>query len=244
MPESERAKRVDDHGRAFAGSQLQVQLYVARRERQLSDAVGHALAAVRPAVPEIRWTAPREADQFREPVDSAFLVALGLNDSAPALRQFWPSGGPNWDALAVLGEGARRDGVLLVEAKSYPAEVYGPGCKATSERSLQMIRTALQATQQWLGVSADVGWERRLYQYANRLAHVYFLRKQLGVDAWLVNLCFTGDESTRSTTAAEWRRALPSFKAELGFSGTVPWTLDVLLPAGKRSELLETEKGG
>jgi hypothetical protein len=244
MTKHDSAKRVDDKGRAFAGSQLQVQVYVARRQTALSDAVAHALAALRQELPSIRWTAPLEADLFREPVDRAFLVALGLEDEADALRQFWPSGGPNWDALAVLGDGARRDGVLLVEAKSYPGEVYGPGCLATNLKSLQSIQDALGSAQQWFGVTGGANWTGRLYQYANRLAHVYFLRHKVGVEAWLVNLCFTDDGTTRRTTAAEWHRALPAFKTELGFPGQIPWVLDVVLPAGTCSDLLETAEAG
>jgi hypothetical protein len=35
--------RVDELGRAFAGSQLQIQIYVNRREKELSQAVLNAL---------------------------------------------------------------------------------------------------------------------------------------------------------------------------------------------------------
>ncbi len=34
---------------------------------------------------------------------------------------------------------------------------------------------------------------------ANRLAHLYFLRDVLKIDAYLVNLCFVGDPRTRTT---------------------------------------------
>lgn len=173
-----------------------------------------------------------------------FPEPTGLGDAEPKLRQYWPSGGPKWDALAVLESGANRSGVLLAEAKSYPGEVYGPGCMARSPRSVQMIDAALDATKRWLGVPLETDWRGRLYQYANRLAHVYFLRQHLGVDAWLANLCFTLDSTTHSTTEAEWRPALANFKTELGFAGRVPWTIDVLLPAGSRAELLQADNAG
>jgi hypothetical protein len=192
----------------------------------------------------MRWTAPLEAELFKEPVDQAFLIALGLEDAAEALRQFWPSGGPNWDALAVLGDGARRDGVLLVEAKSYPEEVYGSGCQATNPASLGIIHRSLAAAQKWFGVAPGSDWTGRLYQYANRLAHVYFLRQELQVDAWLVNLYFTYDRTTRPTAAAQWYRVLPTFKRELGFLGEVPWVVDVILPAHRRSVLTEENEAG
>jgi hypothetical protein len=241
---SDSAKRTDERGRAFAGSQLQVQIYVSRKADILSKAVIRSLAAVGKNAPSVRWTAPLEAELFKEPVDQAFLLALGLEDAMEAFRQFWPSGGPNWDALAVLGDGARRDGVLLVEAKSYPEEMYGPGCRATNPTSLGIIQRSLAAAQKWFGAAPGTDWTGRLYQYANRLAHVYFLRHELRVDAWLVNLCFTDDGTTRLTTAAQWHRVIPTFKRELGFLGEVPWVVDVVLPAHRRSDLTEGNEGG
>lgn len=54
-----------------------------------------------------------------------------LDHHATDLKQFWPTGGPHWDALAVIDlEGALRPGVLLLEGKSYPEELYGSGCQA------------------------------------------------------------------------------------------------------------------
>ncbi len=243
MGSTDSAKRTDHGGRAFAGSQLQVQIYVSRKPDVLSEAVSRALAASGKSAPSVRWTAPLEAELFKEPVDQAFLVALGLEDAAESLRQFWPSGGPNWDALAVLGSGARLDGVLLVEAKSYPEEVYGSGCQATDPKSIETIERSLAAAQKWFGATGS-DWTGRLYQYANRLAHVYFLRQELGVDAWLANLCFTDDVTMRPTTAAHWRRVLPSFKRELGFVGEVPWVVDVVLPAHQRSDLIGANGAG
>ena len=78
-----------------------------------------------------------------------------------------------------------------------------------------------------------------MYQYANRLAHLYFVREVLRVPAWLVNLCFIGDRTTNPTTELEWRAALPLFKKELGFpDGSIPWVVDVLLHARSRDELV------
>ncbi len=244
MSGTDSAKRTDERGRAFAGSQLQVQIYVSRKPDVLSEAVRRALTASGESAPSVRWTAPLEEDLFKEPVDQAFLVALGLDDAADALREFWPSGGPNWDALAVLGNGERRDGVLLVEAKSYPEEVYGSGCQATNPTSIATIERSLEAAQKWFGATTLSDWTGRLYQYANRLAHVYFLRHKLGVDAWLVNLCFTGDLTTRPTTAEHWQRVLPGFKRELGFVGEVPWVVDVVLPAHQRADLIGANGAG
>lgn len=186
----------------------------------------------------IRWTAPLEDQRFVEPYDGQFLEAVELPQYHDELTRFWPEGGPHWDALAVVGEQRHPKLVLLVEAKSYPGEVYGPGCQASAKSSLELISAALEQTRSWLHASEESEWTGPLYQYANRLAHLYFVRQVVGLPAWLVNLCFIGD-TTSATTERQWRAALPSIKKELGFAaGTIPWVVDVLLPARSRSELV------
>jgi hypothetical protein len=218
-----------------------VQIYVARKSELLSETVRDALRAAGKSVADVRWVAPKESELFREPSDAAFLTRLGLPHAIPALRRFWPAGGPTWDALGVLDGNAKSGGVVLVEAKSYPRETYGAGCKAVHPQSVEDIHRSLGAAQRWFRVSENRNWTGRLYQYANRLAHVYFLRHEVGVDAWLVNLCFTGDATTTATSRDSWNMALPGFKRELGFVGEVPWVIDVVVPAFTRPLLVGSE---
>lgn len=215
--------RVDDEGRAYAGSQLQMQLYAARRLPFLQTALVTALNR-----PEERldWIAPLEHEQFEELLDEAFVNALGLQAHVNALRDFWPGSGPRWDGLARLHPSGV---VLLIEGKSYPAEMRGNGCQAKNPRSLELIDSALNGTKAWLGVSPTVDWKGELYQYANRLAHVRFLREQ-GVEAWLVNLCFVDDPTKNPTDAGTWTRALSCAKQDLGLGDISHVAVDVLLP--------------
>ena len=75
--------------------------------------------------------------------DRGFLELVHLGHHAADLQVFWPTGGPHWDALAVVARpGDTRPGVLLVESKSYPtsssaaARAPGPGRnRASSSRS-------------------------------------------------------------------------------------------------------------
>jgi len=200
---AEGAPRTDELGRALAGSQMQTQIYVARRPKDLSSSVQAALREIGVIYDTVRWVAPLEGKRFLEPSDGGFLEALGLGDLSGELAKFWPSGGPAWDALAVLGTNARRDGVLLVEAKSYLQEVYGAGCRARSQESLGLIASSLKRAKAWYHARQDADWTGRLYQYANRLAHVYFFREVCRVQAWLINLLFTDDQSTQPTTVDE-----------------------------------------
>jgi hypothetical protein len=232
--------RADESGRAFKGSQLQVQLYVNRRRDELDAAVRAALPTLDEAVETLRWASPLESERFAEYQDVAFLRAVGLERLAPELARFWPArGGPVWDGLARVELRRSGEGVLLVEGKSYPKELYGSGCTARSEESKRLIRAALESTQRWLGLSVDAElWLGPLYQSANRLAHLYFLREVAGVDAWLVHLCFTDDGEHVSTSEEEWRRGLERADRELGLTEGSPYAGAAFLPARPRAELV------
>lgn len=231
------AKRTDDLGRAFAGSQLQVQIYVARRQAELSSAV--AAVIQRPGLEEhLRWVAPSEEQRFSEPNDGRFMEVLGLGEHKRKLREFWPTGGPHWDALAVVSAGDAPTVIILAEGKSYPSEVHGPGSLATADSSKQLISRSLEEARAWFHAEDTPEWKGTLYQYANRLAHVFFFHREFGISTWLVNLCFADDTTTTPTTETEWQAALPSFKKRLGFAnGKIPWVADLVLPARDRVEL-------
>src|ERR1019366_10783457 len=71
---------------------------------------------------------PLARKSFREYQDKEFLQAIGQDRLSIKLDDFWPSGGPQWDALAVLERPPV--GVVLVEAKAYPEEAENRHCKA------------------------------------------------------------------------------------------------------------------
>lgn len=229
-PKGSRPPRVDEKGRAYAGSQRQVQTWVNEHAAKLAREVGDAIG---PEVDGdlIEWKAPLKSEGYQEPLDQGFLKALGLAQHAEQLVGFWPSSGPRWDALGVVKGAGGAAGVLLVEAKSYPAEIEGSGMGATDPMSIRMISEALGWAKGVLGADRTADWTGRYYQYANRLAHVCFLRYQLGIPSWLVNLCFAGDPH-RDTSPEEWEEALGQVKSSLGFStGHIPHSVDIILPA-------------
>jgi hypothetical protein len=221
-------------GKAHAGSRLQLQIYVNRR----ADHLNAALLSADPEIGSaIEWVSPVEGDEFREYWDKAALDVLGFSSLAPALNDFWPAGGPHWDALARVTT-SQGPGVLLVEAKSYPEEAYGPGTRA-SQASRARIEASLRRVKEALGVSADVDWLGSLYQAANRLAFLWFFQRHQ-VPAWLVNLYFVADSTTRSTTRSEWDTALRKQRQQL-YGGQRPAilarVLDVFLDARAPAEL-------
>lgn len=231
--------RVDGFGRAYAGSQLQIQIFVNRHPAELSERLLEILPSLAERNPRIRWVSPLESDGFEEYQDEAFVNAVGYGHVVESLNAFWPKGGPTWDALAVadLGGDEHSKGIVMVEAKSHPPEVYGRGCRA-SRRSRARIEEALLETKRWLGVSEDADWTGPFYRSANRLAYLYFFRETIGVPAWLANVYFVSDPYL-PTSIEEWRVALRQVKYEMGLTNiTVPYAADVFLDAKDRRELV------
>lgn len=233
------ADRVDENGAAYAGSQLQTQLYVNKRTAQLDEAICVQFPELVAA--ELEWRSPLAADGYREYWDAAFLERVDLGHRVAELKAFWPAGGPHWDALGVVPlNSATRPGVLLVEGKSYADELYSGGTGAAEgSKSRELIEQSLGWTQRQLGAEnvAPEVWCGRLYQTANRLAHLCWLRS-FGVRAWFVHALFTGDPHG-PTTADQWASAVKAANRELGLPDTpIAGAGHVLLPAGTRDELL------
>ena len=92
-------------------------------------------------------------------------------------------------------------------------------CRA-SERSLTKIKEALEQAQGFLQVSnSSLDWTSGLYQYANRLAHLYFLQELNNIPAHLVFILFVNDQEMKGPTSKkEWRGALTLAQRLLGLS--------------------------
>ena len=150
----------------------------------------------------ITWLSPLASDEYAEYSDSAFLELVGAEQLAPQLAGFWPARGPQWDALAKFAD----DTILLVEAKSHIGELCTSPAGA-AEPSLGKIKAALKETADSIGAKPRAEWTRVFYQLANRMAHLYFLRKH-GRKARLVLINFIGDAGVHGPSSeAEWRAA-------------------------------------
>lgn len=187
-------------GAARRGSQKWLQIAVNRRPEILR----HALTG------PVEWVSPLADDGYREYRDTAFLDRLGLSRLAPELAAFWPVRGPVWDALGKAG-----DRVVLVEAKAHLGEFFSPPSRATPD-SRARIEAAFAEVRTALGVTAGAPWTDCFYQYANRLAHLHFLRRQ-GIEAVLLLVDFVNDADMGGPTrAAEWRAAYRAADYVLG----------------------------
>lgn len=172
----------------------------------------------------VTWLSPREEDDWAEYRDGEFLHLLGLGRLSEDLKGFWPSRGPQWDALGLTSEGRP----VLVEARAHLGELTS-NCQA-SGNSLAMIRAALQATKKAISARLEAEWLTRYYQYASRLAHLQFLRSKSGADALLIFLYFTNDDEMRGPkTAEEWKAGLQDAYSHLGLSSPIAGLADAFV---------------
>ncbi len=89
--------------------------------------------------------------------------------------------------------------------------------------SAPMIQAALEETALALGASPGTDWSRRFYQYANRLAHAYFLNVRNHVPTRLVFLYFIGDPDVDGPQSRrEWQAAIDVLHEALGVRGRIP----------------------
>ena len=163
----------------------------------------------------VQWLSPLRDDQYAEYSDQDFINHLGTVLNQRPLDPFWPDGGPEWDALGRTG----RDELLLVEAKAHIREVVSSPTGAQGG-GLDDIITSLQETQAFFNADMRIDWSRNFYQFANRLAHLYLLRDQNKLPAFLVMIYFVGDPYMQGpTTKEEWQGAIKLLKQFLRVDG-------------------------
>jgi hypothetical protein len=165
---------------------------------------------------KICWISPLKHDDYAEYRDAAFLDQLGLTELSEKLNHFWPRNGPQWDAL---GKTSDDKAYILIEAKANVPELVS-FCGAKDKVSLKTISERLNETQRWLNCGEPcIDWKCGFYQYANRLAHLYFLREKAQIEeAYLVFLYFVEDFSHILTSQDAWSAALKLQKKLMGLS--------------------------
>lgn len=181
---------------------------------------------------QINWLSPVAADNYAEYYDQEFLERLGLSDLAAPLSGFWPTSGARWDGLARTDSGK----VILVEAKAYIEEGVDYRSHA-GEKSYAKIKAALEAAKNDFRANKDAPWESPFYQYANRLAHLYFLHRLNGLDAYLLFLYFAdAPDVPKPCTVSEWQGSVRLVEKCLGLGrhpyrkrlGTIIWSVPLM----------------
>jgi hypothetical protein len=229
----------------FKGSRLRMAEWVADRPEWLAVSAGPwpSLDGFRSGEPVI-WLSPLRDSAWSEFRDEMWRD-VGLPWPSPHQTQWWPRGGPQWDGVATVPGTNGRRGVLLAEAKSHIAELNSSIDKKAHPDSRRTIEHAVDEARKYLRGRPRKYWSDGFYQYANRLAWLYYMRAKRGLDAWLLFVYFTGDDfetqppqdRTFPTDEAEWRPALDDMKHKLGLREPhplSPWVREVFLNANAK----------
>ena len=145
-----------------------------------------------------------------------------------------------WDGLARTSGGR----YLVIEAKANIPE-FDSNPSGATEVSLRKIRKALDETRAFLKVNSKTDWSKCFYQYANRLAHLYYLRELNKVDAVLVFVYFVGDTTISGVNPVSregWQAAIDLANHHLGVRSHSPWirdnVADVFIDVGDLSHVV------
>jgi hypothetical protein len=181
----------------------------------------HIKAGIGRSDADITWLYPGSAAFAKEPRGVEFLKEEPSQRKAfEAWRTFWPQTGspPHWDGVsrdATTGEW------LLFETKANQSEFCSHICGAVG-KGRALIESAMSKVKRHLSVHRDFQWLGTYYQYANRLACLYFLNVLRKVPARLVLVYFTGDKFPDArqcpSSEAEWRELIRACHLTLGLS--------------------------
>jgi hypothetical protein len=140
-------------------------------------------------------------------------------------RNFWPQSGrqQSWDGVVRLQtERKQPPEWLLIEAKATHPEFCSGPSQASKRGGYKQIERALGRTKRYLGVHRDFPWLGTYYQYANRLACLYFLTEKAHVSARLVGIYFVGDRFPDSrrcpASEREWMELIKARDLTLGLA--------------------------
>jgi len=64
-----------------------------------SEILDAEIRSICPNLSSVTWLSPLKEDDFAEYRDGEFLALLGLDDLRDSHSRFWPTRGPQWDAL-------------------------------------------------------------------------------------------------------------------------------------------------
>jgi len=206
------------------GSQGDLQRLIEKRPDLLNSRIKASLGLSEQL--KIEWVSPIPPD-YAEYSDDEFLRVLDLDPKKIRLNDFWPIGGPHWDGLGKGNDGS----VFLVEAKAHIPEIVSSPSGASGE-SLNTIRAQLERTKDFLNAKRNVDWTMHFFQYANRLAHLKFLRFDNELSAFLVFIYFVGDQDMNGpSTKEEWLGAIELLRSFLGIGRTklTPFMADIFV---------------
>jgi len=167
---------------------------------------------------KLEWIYPTGVRGEREPQGLRFLKDKRVET---LWNKYWPQRGraQTWDGVAKLHRGGVTESVLI-EAKANTVEFVTPPCSASKVGGRGQIEMTLGRLKAYLGVHRFFPWLGTYYQYANRLAVLYFLVSQAGVPTHLLHVYFMGDRFPEGSECPanedHWRRLIEARRLTLG----------------------------
>lgn len=173
------------------------------------------------------WISPLKSDDYSEyrlNSPSLYNRFETTKEDIRSVLSFWPSGGPNWDGLAMSN-----DTLFLMEAKSHLAEMRA-SCRAKSRESRGLIQATMKEVQERYYPHGDYSdWEKEYYQLANRLVFLHKLNEKAPFGkikkVTLVLLNFVNDtthEVKKRTSEDMWRAHYKEVWRKMAGSETTP----------------------
>jgi hypothetical protein len=183
---------------AHPGLAARLEHALARVFPQLGDAVFDWLVPAASAAP----TNPRAQRELR---DAAFWATVERPDLEAYARDWWPDGGPAWDAIAIANLPSGRVVVLIdTTTATQPATptVVPAAASTTDPRAAALIDAALLCTHDRLNATAPAdAWLSTHRHLARRLTWADWLRDHRQ-PALLAQVGFAGTSHTRTAEAA------------------------------------------
>lgn len=199
------------------GSKKWIQIAVNEYPEILSKEIRRDFNEQLPPDIQIDWVSPKKDKngkykEYREGLFKEFEIRRPKTD-------FWPKGGPCWDAIGI-GKDNRTDKIiLLVEAKGHIGEINSGRIDSKDKHpdSMRTITKTLEKTKESFKCNKDSDWNTLpYYQYMNRLAWLYSLRRE-GIKAYLVFLYFLNSDYKPVGIKEEWEVILRRVKNNLGY---------------------------
>ncbi|GGD26403.1 hypothetical protein [Flavobacterium orientale] len=180
----------------------------------------------------IEWLSPISNDDNAEYYDEEFLEKLKIdkNKLKIPLKEFWPSGGPRWDGIGKTNTNK----YFLIEAKAHIEEAvdYGSGAKAI--KSINLIEKSIEEAKNFYSNNQSAYWQKPFYQYANRLAHLYYLKELNELNAYVIFIYFcNAPDVVKPTSKEEWTGHIRTIEKVFALNGKCKNKVNFLIDTDK-----------
>lgn len=166
----------------------------------------------------IDWLSPLSNDDHAEYYDKEFLERLGIDKSKIKipLNEFWPIGGPRWDGLGKTNTNK----YFVIEAKAHIEEAVDYNSGAKAKKSISLIEESIEKARNFYSNNPSSYWQKPFYQYANRLAHLYYLKEINELNAYVIFIYFcNASDVDKPTSKDQWVGHVRTIKKVFALNG-------------------------